>query len=112
MLGALQAVRDGTFGVNHAALEYAVPRTTLKDRLSGRVTHGSAPGAKPYLSREEEKELVDFFVTCSKIGYGKSRKEVLALVGSILKNKGRNLDKPISDGWWLRFLGRWPNLSL
>ncbi len=62
-----------------------MPRTTIKDRLSGRVTHGSAPGAKPYLSREEEKELVDFLVTCSKIGYAKSRKEVLALVGSILK---------------------------
>ncbi len=33
-LDALQAVRDGNFGVNHAALEYAVPHTSLKDRLS------------------------------------------------------------------------------
>ena len=59
----LGAVREGEFGVNRAALEYGVPRTTLKDRLSGRVTHGSQSGAKPYLSREEEKELFDFLIT-------------------------------------------------
>ena len=68
MLGAMQAVRDGTFGINRAALKYSVPKTTLKDRMSGRVTHGTSPGAKPYLAREEESELVDFLVTCSKLG--------------------------------------------
>ncbi len=36
MLGAIQAVREGTFGVNRAALEYGVPKTTLKDRISGK----------------------------------------------------------------------------
>ncbi len=39
MLGAIQAVREGTFGVNRAALEYGVPKTTLNDRISGRVVH-------------------------------------------------------------------------
>ena len=112
MLGAIRAVREGEFGVNRAALEYGVPRTTLKDRLSGRVTHGSQSGAKPYLSREEEKELFDFLITCSNLGYGKTRKEVMLLVEGIMKKKGRSLDKPISNGWWLRFLERWPKLSL
>ena len=112
MLGAIRAVREGEFGVNRAALEYGVPRTTLKDRLSGRVTHGSQSGAKPYLSREEEKELFDFLITCSNLGYGKTRKEVMLLVEGIMKKKGRSLDKPISNGWWLRFLEWWPKLSL
>ena len=84
----------------------------MKDRISGRVIHGSTSGAKPYLSREEEEELVDFLVTCSKLGYGKTRREVLLLVEAAVKKKGRSLDKPVSNGWWLRFRERWPNLSL
>ena len=36
MLGTIQAVREGTFRVNRAALEYGVPKTTLNDRISGR----------------------------------------------------------------------------
>ena len=36
MLGAMKAVQDGRMGVNRAALEFQVPRTTLKDRISGR----------------------------------------------------------------------------
>ena len=46
MLGAIKAVQEGTLGVNRAALEFAVPKTTLKDRLSGRVIHGSSCGAR------------------------------------------------------------------
>ena len=36
MQGALKAVAEG-MGVNRAVLEYGVPRTTLKDRVAGRV---------------------------------------------------------------------------
>ena len=34
MVVAIKAVHDGTFGVNRAALEYGVPKTTLKDNGS------------------------------------------------------------------------------
>ena len=43
MTGAMKAVADGLFGVNKAADEFGVPRSTLKDRLSGKVVH-MAPG--------------------------------------------------------------------
>jgi len=43
--------------VLRAAVHYDVPRTTLKDRISGRVVHGTNPGAKPYLNKAKEKEL-------------------------------------------------------
>jgi hypothetical protein len=36
----------------------------------------------------------------------------MLLVEGIVKKKGRSLDKPISNGWWLRFMERWPKLSL
>lgn len=66
--GAMKAASEGT-GINRAALEYGVPKSTLKDRVAGRVQHGAKSGKTPYLSPNEEKELVDYLVTCSKIGY-------------------------------------------
>ena len=64
----LEAVTEGKMGVNRAALEFNVPRTTLKDRVSGRVIHGSNMGPMMYLTYEEEKELVDFLLNCAKLG--------------------------------------------
>ena len=52
------------------ALEFGVPLTMLKDRVSGRIIPNSNPGRQPYLSREEEKELMDFFISCSRLDYG------------------------------------------
>ena len=72
MLGALKSVSEGTMGVNRAATEYGVPRTTLKDRVSGRITHGSKSGRKPYLTHSEEKELYDYLMLCASIGYPKT----------------------------------------
>ncbi len=92
---------------------WPVPRTTLMDRLSGRVIHGTKMGPKSYLTREEEKELVDFLVNCSKMGYCKTRAEVLRIVEAVMKKKGRLLgDHHISQGWWCRFRERWPEISL
>ena len=55
-------------------------RTTLKDRDGGRVLYGSNFSPQPYLTTEEEKELVDFLITSSKMGYGKTRRQVLKIV--------------------------------
>ena len=62
MLQAMETVKSGYMGMNRAAIEHGVPRTTLKDRLSGRVIHGTNIGPKPYLTQEEEKQLVQFLV--------------------------------------------------
>ena len=111
MLGAMKAVQDGRMGVNRAALEFQVPRTTLKDRISGRVVHGTNLGPKPYLTAEEEQELVNFLIKCSKMGYGKTRAEVLKIVKAALERKGK-VKCSVSQGWWIRFRERWPSLSL
>ena len=110
MLGAMDAVKEGLMGVNRAALEFAVPRTTLKDRISGRVIHGTNTGPKPYLSLEEEKEL-EFLLKCSKMGYGKTRGEVMKIVEATMNKKGMKNCR-ISPGWWCAFRKRWPQLSL
>jgi len=46
---ALQAVKNGQCKFKEAAREFNVPRTTLQDRISGRVAHGVESGSKPYI---------------------------------------------------------------
>ncbi len=59
MEAAMNAVVDSTAeSINSAATEHGVPITTLKNRLSGRLVHGTNSGPVPYLSKIEETELV------------------------------------------------------
>ena len=117
MKRAIDAVKSGRMGTNRAALEYAVPRTTLKDRLTGRVIHGVKMGAKPYLSNQEEQELVEFLLNCAKMGYGKTRRDVLNIVHATLLKKAEEtgeefLKDKVSQGWWMKFCSRWPQIRL
>jgi len=80
MLGAIDAVKKDGTGVNAAAAQFGVPPSTLRDRLSGRVVHGTHPGPAPYLEKDEETQLVEYLTSTSKVGYGKTRKQVMNIV--------------------------------
>ena len=112
MIEAIDSVKSGKMSANKAARVYEVPSSTLKDRLSGKVKHGTNPGPSPYLTREEETELHDFLVKSAEIGCGKTRREVISIVRRVVDKKGRNLDNFNGDGWWFRFMERNPELSL
>ena len=86
MEAALRAVNQGQ-SVTQAARNHGVPKTTLFDRVSSRMSHGVKPGPKPYLSPKEEKELGAFLKDCSKIGYGKTRRDVLSIAQSVANEK-------------------------
>lgn len=83
-------------------MEYGVTKSTLGDRVSGRVTHGTVSGPPKYLSEQEEEELVRFILGCASVGYPKTRKEILSLVQT-------QVEKTISHGWWDSFCKRHPN---
>ena len=57
MLQAIEAVRSGMMGTNQAARAHGVPPTTLKDRLAGRVKHGTRPGPPPTLLPRKRMNL-------------------------------------------------------
>ena len=86
MTGALAAASEG-MPANKAATMYGVPKSTLKDRISGRVVHGRNPGPCPYLDPDEEKELADFLVSSAECGYGKTQHEVLTIVEKVALDK-------------------------
>ena len=111
MVQAISSVTSGKMGINRAADQYGVPRTTLKDRLSGRVVQGANPGPTPYLSVEEEGELIQHLLTCADIGYPKTKNEVLAIVRQAV-NKKRGAEAFNGNGWWNRFVQRWPKICL
>ncbi|CAI8005301.1 hypothetical protein GBAR_LOCUS4131, partial [Geodia barretti] len=107
---ATKAVISEGFSVRHASEEFNVPKSTLGDRVSGRVMPGSNSGPQRYLTTAEEVELVQFLTRVAAIGYGKTRKEVLAIVQNIIDEKC--LNKSVTNGWWETFCRRNPSISL
>ena len=110
---AMEAVKSGRSSITHAATLHGIPRQTLHDRISGRVRHGNNPGPRPFLSSSEEKDLANFLIDSSKVGYGKSRQQVKSIAACGARAKGRlQLDKVLSDGWYYRFMSRQSGLAL
>ena len=71
MLRALNEVKKGEMDVNRATDKNGVPLMIFNNHIAGRVIHGTNIGHMPYLKVEEQKGLVNFQVTFSKLGYGK-----------------------------------------
>jgi len=82
--------------------------------VSGRVSSGARSGPPCYLNDQEEKELVNFLIGCSKIGFAKSREEVLAIVQSLVaKKQGKDPEEVlVTTGWWNSFRKRHPQLTV
>jgi len=113
MDAAIKAVESGSaVSINRAAKDHGIPPTTLKDRLSGRVVDGTKPGRPSYLNNEEESELESYLIQSCQVGYGKTRRQIKAIVENIAVEKGILRKSHISDGWWKKFLERHPKLSL
>ena len=103
MIRAMDAVKQES-SVKRAAEQHGVPRTTLHDRISGHVQHGKKPGPEPYLNREEEEDLVNFIEEVAEVGFGKTRKQIKAMVEQTAREKQVLRKQKISDGWFKCFL--------
>ena len=73
MSAAMKAVIENGKSIREAAQLYHVPKSTLGDRISGRVLPGMRSGPPCYLSNEEEEELVNFLCRVAQIGQGRTR---------------------------------------
>ena len=108
---ALSELDRGTItSIRRASLMYGIPRSTLHDHYSGKVKLYAKPGPNPYLNLEEEEELSTFLIRCSRIGYPKTRQQVLSIVQEIVSR--RQKDVTITNGWWERFSKQHPQVSL
>jgi len=109
---AIECARSGAASANKAAEMYGIPKSTLKDRLSGRVQPGSRPGPHPYLMPSEEAELASHLIEAAAIGVGKTRSDVMRIAQEVAEAKIVLKQTRISSGWWRRFLERNPALRL
>ena len=107
MSRAIEMVRSGAMSKRTAALTFGVPRTTLLDKLSGRVPEVKArPGPATILSSAEEDVLADYIKLMASIGYPISREELLNEVKKIIDIDGLRTplknNKPGND-WYYAF---------
>ena len=107
---AIKEVEMGHMSLRRAAEVFSVPKSSLHDRLCGKVHCGSKPGPTPYLSYDEEEELTSFLIQTSKIGYPHTKAQTLAIVQRIVESKG--IKAVVSNGWWERYKERHPKLTL
>ena len=112
MEAAMRAVYDGEMGVNQASREYGVPTTTLRDRISERITHGTPMGARSYLNQDEEETLEDFLLTASSIGFGKTRAHVMMYAEKVAREKNYLRKDHITGRWFDGLCERHPNITL
>ena len=89
---------------------YRVPKSTLHDRISGKVIHWTCSGPERYLTDTEESSLVKFLHKCCSIGFARSKKQVMPLVNEIVQKIGKA--RAVSSGWWESFRKRHPDLVL
>ena len=67
MLTAIKAVIEGGMSVCQAAELHYVSKSTLRDRVSGRVLPEARSSPRTYLSSEEEEELVIFLYVVQQL---------------------------------------------
>ena len=108
---AYEEVKEGRLSVRRAAERYRVPKSTLSDRVTGKVKFHSHSGPTRYLTDSEEAGLVSFISHCARMGYAKTRKEILAIVEERISSKG-NTTTHVSNGWWESFRRRHPELAI
>ena len=82
MLKAYEVTRR-TLSIRRAALQYNVPKSTLSDKVSGRVSFNSHSCPTHYLTDDEE-ELVSFLAGSARMGYAKTKKEDVAIVEEVI----------------------------
>ena len=105
MLDAMKAIQDGS-PITTAARVHGVPKTSLHNRIKGRVIHRVKPGPKQYLSVEEEIELAEF--EAASVGCGQTQKQIM----TIAENVARIKVSRISQGWYEKFMKRQTYLSI
>ena len=73
MIAAVEAVREGA-SIREASSKFGVPRSTLGDRMTGRIAVEARPGHSPIIPIEIENRMVEKAVSCANQGFGVSKK--------------------------------------
>ncbi|KAF3705923.1 Tigger transposable element-derived protein 1 [Channa argus] len=104
---ALIEVKSGRCTVRQAAKEFGVPKSSLGDRVSGRVIPGSRSGPAQLITSADEELLVEFSLYMSKHGFPLTKQQLVSFASSIYKRQHRRVAfSKLGQTWWLNFRKR------
>lgn len=113
----MYAIRSGTLNVLQATKRYNVPRSTLRNKLSGKspIDNSRHVGPKAVLGASVEKNLVDWIFGVAKMGFPINKNILIDTVQKIV-NLSSDVDTPFIDGrpdrkWFEGFMRRHPEIS-
>ena len=100
MLAAISSIQDEGLSGNKAADLHGILHSILKDRLSGRIIHGTKSGLKSYLTAEEESNLEMHLLQVSRMGFGEARLAVKIIVQKYVYKRmaGYGVPPKVMDG--------------
>ena len=114
MQKAYDAVIIEKLSISAAAKQFNVPRTTLGDRVNGKVPVDVQMGRPVVLGSETEETLVKYISYAAEQRYPITRRQVIGLAWAISLERGQdcfNSHGP-SLKWWRGFKKRHPEVAL
>lgn len=113
---ALCEIRTGGMSILGASVKYGVPRSTIQDRIHGRILEGPRRMGPPtILTIAEEERLEQWCNDLAKCGFPLKIDDLLNTVQAIIKQDKRSSpftnDRP-GRKWFQSFLKRHPGLSI
>ncbi|XP_037825734.1 uncharacterized protein LOC119613770 isoform X1 [Lucilia sericata] len=112
---ALKEIRAGTSSILRASKKYGVPRSTIQDRIHGRIADNAKKiGSHTVLSEDEEECVVKWCEAHANNGVTLKAKDLLDTVEAIVKKRQRST--PFINGrpgrrWYWGFSKRHPHLK-
>jgi len=105
---ALKEVVEGK-SIRKAGLDWGVPRSTLQERIYGRVILREAKEPFQRLSPVQEQRLTDWVLTQETLGRSPTHAQIRAFAGRILV--ARKDATPLGKRWMAGFIKRNPILK-
>ena len=105
---ALNDIANGKL-MRKASTDWGVPRTTLTDRINGRVSRTEAKALDQRLSPIQEQRLTDWVLVQESLGQNPTHAQIRAFAGRILA--ARHDAVPLGKRWMAGFLRRNPVLK-
>ena len=82
---AIAAVQANQLSINKAADTFGVPRTTLKNKISGSSALDTTQGPDPILNKAEEEEITVWAKNMARIGYGRTKEQIIEIVQKFIQ---------------------------
>jgi Tc5 transposase DNA-binding domain/helix-turn-helix, Psq domain len=98
--------------VSKAANLYDIPRTSLQERLNGRLPLSASNSQKRKLSPSEEHALIQWILDLDRRGFPPQIINVRRMADLLLSARGQNPPpKPVGKNWVSRFINNQPELQ-